>query len=66
MRPLETVRTLFEASGIQVPEEDLAVLAERYPDIRRSADLLYGVRGEVDPAVVFDPRALAPEQPPAL
>ncbi|MEM9656218.1 MAG: hypothetical protein AAGA65_29295 [Actinomycetota bacterium] len=59
--PVEVVRTLLDAAGLQPPEAEVERLAKLYPGLRRSVDRFHAVTtADEVPAAVF--RAVDPDQ----
>ncbi|MEM7273298.1 MAG: hypothetical protein AAF547_09485 [Actinomycetota bacterium] len=52
--PTETVRALLAAAGLQPPDDEIARLAELYPDLRRRIDRFHAIDvGDEVAAAVF-------------
>jgi hypothetical protein len=52
--PVETVRVLLNAAGLNPPAAEVERLAKLYPGLRRSVDRFYDIEvGDEVPAAVF-------------
>ena len=59
--PVETVRVLLNAAGLNPPESEVERLAKLYPGMRRSVDRFHDIDvGDEVPAAVF--RATADQE----
>jgi hypothetical protein len=57
-RDTATVKTLLEASGLEVHDDEFIRIAQIYPLLRAQADGLYLAEvSEEDPSMTFDPAA---------
>jgi hypothetical protein len=62
---IEQVRALLAAAGLNPPEAEIGIIAAAYPGFRATADRLYPLVYDDDPAPVFDPVLIFPAGPDA-